>query len=174
MNSKQMNIGLIGFMGTGKTTIGRTLADTLCWRFRDTDEIIESRVGKDISQIFSEEGEDVFRLLESEVVKEVCTLKTTVISFGGGAPLKPKNRRLIEENVFVVLLRASAGTIVARTSESTTRPLLNVKEDDLERRVQSLLNKRKEIYTDMMDIEIWTDELNVEEAADAIVERLKL
>lgn len=174
MNPKQKNIGLIGFMATGKTTIGRKLADVLSWRFCDTDEIIESRAGKEISQIFSEEGEDTFRLLESDVVKEVCGLKKTVISFGGGAPLNPENRRLIEENVSVVLLRASADTIVARTSESGTRPLLNVTEDHLERRVQSLLNKRNEIYTEMMDVEIWTDELNVEEAVNATVERLKL
>ncbi|MBD3157509.1 MAG: shikimate kinase [Candidatus Lokiarchaeota archaeon] len=174
MNPKQMNIGLIGFMATGKTTIGRHLADVLSWRFCDTDEIIESRAGKEISQIFSEEGEDTFRLLESDVIKEVCGLKTTVISFGGGAPFTPENRRLIEENVSVVLLRASADTIVARTSESATRPLLNVEEGDLERRVQSILNKRNEIYTEMMDVEVWTDELNVEEAVYIIVERLKL
>ncbi|MGV9169214.1 MAG: shikimate kinase [Promethearchaeia archaeon] len=174
MTRKRTNIGLIGFMGTGKTTIGSALADFLDWTFCDTDEIVENRAGKTISQIFSNEGASAFRKLECIVVKEICELETTVISFGGGAPLDPVNRRLIEKNSFVVLLKASASTIIARTSGSTERPLLNVHEGQLENKVNSLLNERNPAYTEIMDFELETDDLSVEEAVTRIVERLKL
>ncbi|MHA2065622.1 MAG: shikimate kinase [Candidatus Thorarchaeota archaeon] len=167
-------ICLIGFMGTGKTTIGKALASALERQFVDTDTIIEERVGKPISRIFSEDGETFFREMESEVVREVCKIKSSVISFGGGALLNSASSALVKENSAVVLLRSSVETIISRTSADTLRPLLNMKADDLERRVAFLLAEREAMYVDAMDIEIDTDALSVGEAVSEIIRRLKL
>ncbi len=174
MMSAKRSIALIGFMGTGKTTIGRALASSLERQFVDTDSLIEERAGKPISRIFSEDGESMFRKMESEVVREVCRLKSSVISLGGGALLNPSSSAFVKENSAVVLLRSSVETILARTSSNTIRPLLNETAEDLEQRVAALLAEREATYSDAMDIEIDTDALTVDEAVKEIIRRLDL
>ncbi|MFQ5834007.1 MAG: shikimate kinase [Candidatus Thorarchaeota archaeon] len=174
MTIAKRSVALIGFMGTGKTTIGRALASSLKREFVDTDSLIEERAGKPISRIFSEDGEGIFRKIEAEVVREVYRLKSSVISLGGGALLNPSSSALVKENSAVVLLTSSIETILSRTSSNAIRPLLNEKAEDLEQRVAALLAEREATYSDAMDIEIDTDALTVDEAVKEIIRRLNL
>ncbi|MHA1936799.1 MAG: shikimate kinase [Candidatus Thorarchaeota archaeon] len=174
MRKAQRCITLIGFMGTGKTTIGRALAISLNRDFIDTDPLIEKRVGKSISRIFSEDGEAFFREVEAKIVKEVCGIRSSVVALGGGAILNPESSVLVKESSAVVLLRSSAETIITRTSSNKLRPLLNVSDEDLEQRVIVLLAKREAAYSNAMDIEIETDTMSVGEAVSEIIRRLEL
>ncbi|MFX0045893.1 MAG: shikimate kinase [Candidatus Hermodarchaeota archaeon] len=168
------SIGLIGFMGTGKTTIGKALAESLGWVFVDTDDIIEERAGKSISEIFSNDGEESFRRLEVEVVREVCNLESSVISFGGGALLDHSNLEMITRSTTVVLLRSSAETVISRSSSLNTRPLLNKSGSRLEDRVNLMMAERESSYSEAMEIEIDTDVLCIEEAVNGIIRGLGL
>lgn len=174
MKKAQRSISLIGFMGTGKTTIGSALASTLSRNFVDIDPLIEKRVGKSISRIFSEEGEAFFRKVEAEVVREVYKQRASVIALGGGAILNPASSALVKEYSAVVLLRSSVETIISRTSSNRLRPLLDVRTEDLEQRVTTLLAEREAAYSDAKDIEIDTDTLSVGEAVSEIIRRLEL
>ncbi|MHA1934672.1 MAG: shikimate kinase [Candidatus Thorarchaeota archaeon] len=167
-------IGIIGFMGTGKTSIGKALARSIRRQFEDTDGLVEKRSGKSIPQIFSEDGEDVFRDLESEVVREVCRLESAVISFGGGVVLQHSNVEMIKKNCIVVLLQASPETMVTRTSSENTRPLLFENENNLRDRISVLLAEREALYHDAMDVAIDTDSKSVDEIVSEIIGRLQL
>jgi shikimate kinase len=167
-------IGIIGFMGTGKSSIGRALANSIRWQFVDTDDLVEKVSGKSISQIFSEDGEEVFRDLESEVVKEVCRLESAVISFGGGVVLDQSNVETIKENCTVVFLRSSPETLVNRTSSANTRPLLFDNKSNLQDRISVLLAEREALYNDAMDVAIDTDSKRVNQIVSEIKGRLQL
>ena len=168
------NIGLIGFMGTGKSTIGRALAGSTGRHFFDTDELVESSGGKPVSLIFLEDGEESFRKLESRVVKEVCEKKNAVISFGGGVVLSSANVDTIRSTSIVILLEASVDTIVKRTASSNIRPLLRVAENDVESRVRNLLSSRRTSYEAAMDFAIDTDALTTKDAVDEIIRRVTI
>ncbi|MFW9786039.1 MAG: shikimate kinase [Candidatus Thorarchaeota archaeon] len=168
------NIGLIGFMGTGKTVVGQALADRLGRQFFDTDTLVETMAGKTISQIFQDEGEASFRQLESMVVAAVCNKEYAVISFGGGVVLSKSNVRAIKESSIVVLLRASVETILGRTSSTNTRPLLHSSNNGSPVRILSLIETRRSMYESMMDLSINTDALQVDEVANEIIRRLEI
>lgn len=168
------NIGLIGFMATGKTTVGKALAASLGREFRDTDQIIEHQEGKSISEIFSESGEMVFREIEARVVREVCQINSAVISFGGGALLYPSSSEIISKRTQVVLLRASVATIAARAKSSELRPLLPEGETKRIEQVKQLLAKRSRLYDAIKDIEVCTDTMGVSETVVHIRRRLGL
>jgi len=118
------SIALIGFMGTGKTAVGRLLADKLGKRFVETDELVAKRAGKSISEIFEQGGEGFFRELEHDVIKDVAELENLVISCGGGAVLNKANVNRLKKNCVVILLTASPEVIQERTSNESGRPLL--------------------------------------------------
>lgn len=111
-------------MGTGKTTVGRIIANRLNWRFMDTDSLIEQKTGRTISEIFAQQGEEAFRKLESDMVSRLRHLRSMVIATGGGVVLKPDNRDALQRSGLVVCLDAPAEAIVARLSDRTDRPLL--------------------------------------------------
>jgi shikimate kinase len=138
------NIALVGFMGTGKSTVGQLVAASLHFRFADTDAMIEGMAGKKISEIFAQEGEARFRELEREVVKRLATLEKTVIATGGGLIVDPANFESLRRHALIVCLWATAETIVKRVGHQTHRPLLRV-EDPLER-VRALLQERAPFY----------------------------
>ncbi len=120
-----MNITLIGFMGTGKTTVGKRLARRLGWEFMDLDALIEARTGHSIADIFTQHGEPVFRRLEQRWVRRVARGDRQVIATGGGAFLDPENRRLLKSGGPVICLTASAPVILQRvTPVLSKRPLL--------------------------------------------------
>ena len=167
------SIGLIGFMGTGKTTLGRALASTTGRRFIDTDTLVEERIGKSISEIFSEDGEDFFRKTESQIVSEVCGLDSWVISFGGGVVLLQSNIEAIRKSVYVVLLKASIETIALRTTLSPTRPLLENREQLLEK-IKAMIENRETLYNMAKDFEIDTDAMSIEESVNEILRSICL
>ena len=125
-NIRQLaNLALIGFMGTGKTTVGRLVAEALHFDFLDTDELIQSRTGKSIADIFAQDGEPTFRELERQIVRELSTKTKTVISTGGGLPTNPENLALLKSFALVVCLWSSPDKIWNRVKNQTHRPLLH-------------------------------------------------
>lgn len=165
-----MNIVLTGFMGTGKTAIGRELARFLGMGYIDTDEIIEKRENCSIPRIFAEKGEDYFRKVETQVVREVSRLNGYVISTGGGAVLKRENRENLRKNGYLVCLKADPDIILKRTENDEQRPLLKGFSDK-KSRVQKLLEQRNPFYS-QADIMIDTSSLTVYESVEKIVKFL--
>ena len=167
------NIGLIGFMASGKTVVGNALATKLQLYFIDTDTVIAEKAGKSIPEIFAADGEDIFRKLENEVIQEVCKLDSHVISFGGGAVLSQTNVKTIQENTTVILLTALTDTIRSRIGSSNFRPLLNGNSATQEQDISSLLAKREVQYRAATDFIIDTDDKSVKEIVDELVRRLQ-
>ena len=138
------NLALVGFMGTGKSSVGRLLADELQFSFVDTDHLIEGRVGLSISAIFANQGEAVFRRLEADVVQEFTTERDLVISTGGGLVINPDNMASLKTHALVVCLWAAPETIFERIRTQTHRPLLQT-EDPLGK-IREMLAVRAPFY----------------------------
>lgn len=167
------NIILIGFMGAGKSTVGKQLAKRLGFRFMDTDEAIEKKAGKRISEIFAEEGEKSFRKKEGELLSELLAkTEKTVISTGGGLPMEEKNGRYLRELGFVVYLDVTKETVLERLKKDTRRPLLQG--EDKEKRVEELLSFRQPIYEYTAHITIDTNQRNFDEIIDDIVRNYEI
>jgi len=165
------HIILMGFMGCGKSTIGKKLSDKLNISLIDTDSLIEQSAGMCISEIFSKHGEVYFRALEATCLDNIKNeLEYSVISLGGGTPLKEENRKRIKELGHVIYLKASPETIYKRTRNSNTRPLLQC--DDPLSKIKTLLHERDSIYESLADIVILVDGKEVYEVVDQIVEAL--
>ena len=136
------SLALIGFMGTGKTAVGKLLAQKLGKTFFETDVLIERKAGKSIPEIFRQEGEIGFRELEIEVIKEIAGRKNAVIACGGGAVLNTINIDRLKQECVIVCLAASPGVILERTSaDKDGRPLLAVA--DRLRQIKELLKFRR-------------------------------
>ncbi len=161
------NIILTGFMGTGKTTIGRLLAERLGRRFVDMDEHIEARFAKSISRIFAEDGEPAFRVAEAELCQQFADERGIIISTGGGALVNPLNRKLLSESGILICLTATADVILERVAQVTDRPLLPGTLDERRQRIRALLNERRQAYGAIAHQVDTTDHTPVE-----IVERL--
>lgn len=166
------SILLIGFMGSGKTTIGKRLARELALPFTDTDERIEKRTGRSIKEIFAQEGEAYFRDLETEELRLLLEEgQTSVISVGGGLPVREENRKLMKQLGEVVYLKASTNTLVNRLSGDTTRPLLQG--GDLRERIEALSKAREALYLDAATVCFATDGLSRKETVAGIQELLQ-
>ncbi len=159
-----INVILIGFMGCGKSTFGKWLADRQQMDFLDTDEFIEKMEGIRISEIFARKGEAYFRDLETKTLhmllgdgdeKEARIQKSTVISVGGGLPVREENQRLLKRLGRVVFLDTSVDELVRRLKGDETRPLLQG--TDLRKKIESLMDERLDIYEDTADIIVGTD-----------------
>lgn len=157
-------------MGSGKTTIGRMLAEQLGYALLDTDQEIEKRVGKSIAQIFEQNGESGFRQLEHELVCELASLKHTVISTGGGLPVNPANLESLKQHALVVCLWASPTKIWERVRHNDSRPLLNT--PDPQQQIRELLAKREAHYR-QADVLINTDLRSMREIAHQINSHFK-
>ena len=167
------NIILIGFMGTGKTTVGKLLAKTLQYPFIDLDEKIEADNGMTIPKIFEERGESYFRAREKDAVREIRALECHVISTGGGTPVDAENAAMLREAGFVVSLHADIDTIAQRTSAKGERPVLDGAEEESRRKVvERVLASRKEAYS-RADICIDTAAMRPREAVHEIICALK-
>ena len=140
------NIVLCGFMGSGKTVVGKELAKILGVKFVDTDELIEEEQGVAIKAIFAAHGEDYFRDLEYEMCKKVAEMNGVVVSTGGGAMTFKRNVDAIKEGSKVVFLDASFDVICERIGDSTTRPLFQDKE-----KAKKLYDERKDKYLSAAD-----------------------
>jgi shikimate kinase/3-dehydroquinate synthase len=165
---KSKNIALIGFSTTGKSAVGKKVAENLGWDFIDIDDEIASSSGKSISEIFSQDGEKRFRQLEKDILKKACTRNNVVIATGGGAVVDPDNQAMLQECT-IICLESKADTIYRRLVEDTVysaspviRPLL-VDENPLEKIIN--LKSHRQINYAIADWTIHTDNLTVEEAS---------
>ena len=120
-----VNLALIGFMGTGKTSVGRLVADQLRFDYLDTDELIQARTGRTITDIFARDGEPAFRALEQQVTEELASRGRTLIATGGGLPTNPANLASLKKHALVVCLWSSPEKIWERVKSQTHRPLLH-------------------------------------------------
>jgi shikimate kinase len=156
-------------MGCGKTTFGKWLSDRQQMNFIDTDEMIEKIEGRSINEIFAANGEEYFRDLETQMLKlllgtpksEYRLNKSTVISVGGGLPVREENRELLHKLGRVIFLDTSVDELVRRLSGDNTRPLL--KGEDLRAKIENLMEKRLDIYDDTADYIVSTDNKNLNE-----------
>ena len=158
-----MNFVLCGMMGSGKTRLGRELAFLTERAWLDTDIEIEKRYGK-ISEIFKRHGEEYFRGLESALVEELSKKDGCVISTGGGLVLREQNVTALKTNGKILFLRATKQTLLARLKRDKNRPLLQG-EEDLEKRIESLLKERTPVYERAADFILDVDGYSVEENA---------
>ena len=141
----QPNIILTGFMGTGKSTIGRLLAKKIGYQFIDTDTLIEQQTGKTITELFATQGENTFRQLETELVKELAKKSGQVIATGGGLVLNPDNVKELSRTGQIFCLTATANEILQRVKQQgNTRPLLQ--EKDPLQKITTLLQQRDRVY----------------------------
>jgi len=167
------NIVLIGFMGTGKSSVGKILARKLGLKFVDVDEVIEKTTGMKISEIFAKFGEPRFRDIETEVIKLISQNNRQVIATGGGAILREENFKKLKDKGIIVWLKASENVILERVKNCKDRPLLQV--ENPKQKIKELLTKRIPFY-EKADFSINTEELTPEEVAEKIIqeyERLK-
>lgn len=162
------NIILIGYMGSGKTTIGKNLARITGYAFTDTDELIEEQEGRTISEIFNTDGEDAFREMETKLLERMIKEKRDqlVISTGGGMPLREKNRVLLAKLGTVVYLKLEPETIYNRIKGDTKRPLLQC-ENPLAR-IREMLAVRGPIYESATQNMIQADGMKQNEIAELI------
>lgn len=164
------NLFLIGFMGCGKSTIAAGLQYQYGFQVREMDQIIVEREGKAIPQIFEESGEQYFRDLETDILKEICVNDGQVVSCGGGVVLRAQNVSAMKKSGTIILLTASAETILRRVSNDTNRPLLQGKKTVKD--ISELLEQRWPKYESVADIVISTDNKSVQDICEEIVERL--
>lgn len=139
-----VNLYLVGFMGTGKTTVGRAVAQKLGFELLDSDHEIERLQGRPIPEIFAQEGEAAFRVLERQFIEQGHPAKRHVVACGGGLIVPPGLLELLQARGVVMCLHASLETILRRTQGNKNRPLLNV--EDPEDRIRTLFTQREAIY----------------------------
>ncbi len=160
---------LTGFMGTGKSEVGRRLAKRLGRAFVDTDELVETRAGKPVAAIFRDDGEPRFRALERAAVVDATARAGAVVALGGGAVLDPENLACVRANGVLVCLTARPETILARIGDVRRRPLLA--SGDPREIIERLLAERQEAYA-AADLTVDTSERSAEEVVEEIREQL--
>ena len=159
MEGKVKHIILIGFMGAGKTSIGRHLARKMRRDFVDSDLLIEEQAHMKVADIFKEYGESYFRDLETLTLRQLLAAeRPMVIAVGGGLPMREENREYLKELGTVVYLRAEAKTIMKRLSGDTKRPLLQGAKP--EEKILALMEERDPIYEEIAEVKITTDNKN--------------
>jgi shikimate kinase len=165
-----VNIALIGFMGVGKSTVGRLVARQLKFDYLDTDEIIQSNTRRTVAEIFREEGEPAFRALEQQVVAGLAGCERTVICAGGGVPVNAKNLASLRIHALIVCLWASPEKIWERVRHQSHRPLLHG--DDPQKKIRDLLAVRHPFYR-QADVLVNTDTRSVREVAQQVVHQFR-
>ncbi|WP_276310881.1 shikimate kinase [Paenibacillus paeoniae] len=161
---------LVGFMGTGKSSVSRLLAEKLAWDRTDSDEEVERAENRKIPDIFAQDGEQAFRDMETKELRKLLeSSQSLVVATGGGAVLREENRSVMLEHGYVVALTAHPEQIIARVMQDEARPLL---QGDVRERVYGLLETRKGAY-DFAHLSVDTTELSVEEVVDLIVNAWK-
>jgi len=165
-----MNIYLVGFMGTGKTSVGLILAKEKGWNFVDLDELIELKIQRRIVDIFAKDGEPYFRKIEKKILKQVSTQNKFVVACGGGVVLDKDNIKVMKKTGILVCLSATSEEILKRVLISPHRPLLNVAKP--RERIELLLKNRQPYYMQADKI-IDTSRLSIEQVAAKISKILK-
>lgn len=164
------NVYLVGFMGTGKTVVGKALAKRLNLEFQDLDTLIEAKAGKKISQIFEDFGEAHFRKLEKEGVAVISAKSGLVVACGGGVVMDADNLKHMKKSGVIICLKAAPEKILSRTKNYKHRPLLNVA--DPKAKIEELLKARQPFYA-QADHFIDTTQLSVNEVVEEILKIVK-
>ncbi len=168
--AEKRNIFLVGPMGAGKSTIGRHLAQMLHLEFHDSDQEIESRTGADIAWVFDVEGEEGFRVRETQVVADLTEKQGIVLATGGGSIQSKEIRNNLSARGIVVYLETTIDKQVARTQRDKRRPLLQV--DDPREVLENLAEIRNPLYEEIADVIVKTDEQSAKVVANQIIEQL--
>ncbi len=164
-----MNLILVGFMGSGKSEVGRRLAERLGMRFADTDEMVEAEAGIPIAQVFQQHGEGSFRELERDAVRKALAADDAVVSTGGGAVIDEDNVALMRDSGVVFYLEVGPRQVERRTDADSSRPLLDVAERVPA--IERLLSERKPLYERTAHERVNTDELAIEQVVEEILNR---
>ena len=164
------NIAFIGFMGSGKSTISKEVANKLNTTLIDVDDYIVEKNQMKITDMFDKYGEDYFRDKETEAIRDISKESGIIISCGGGSVLRDENVKLLKENGTIVLLKATPETIYERVKDSTSRPILNGNMNV--EFIAGLMEKRRERYESVTDVEIITDNKSVDEIIDEIMQKV--
>jgi shikimate kinase len=167
VSTAHTNIVLIGFMGSGKTSIGRHVAHRLGFQFVDTDAVIVERAGMQVAELFAKHGEAWFRDQETAALRSLRILNRAVISTGGGVVVREENRALLRELGFVTWLTASEEAIYERVSRNKKRPLLQT--ENPRDTVHELLATRRPLYEGAAQFTVDSTELTHEHAANAVI-----
>jgi shikimate kinase len=163
---KRPNLYLTGFMGTGKSSIGRELAKALRYRFIDSDRWIEKNEGMKIPRIFAEKGEEWFRQCERQFIEQGHPSEGCVVACGGGLVVPEGMRELVEQRGILVALFASPETVLERTSRNKNRPLLNVENPGA--KIRELMEQRLPVYR-QINLAVSTDGRSFSEVRDAVL-----
>jgi len=166
----EKNIVLIGFMGAGKSTVGRSLAEKIKEPFMDIDTEIEKKEGRSIFEVFETDSEEGFREIESREIEKTLNLSGYVIACGGGAVLKPENVAALKSNGIFVYLKADANVIEERVGEGGRRPLL--KSTNPRQAIDELLREREAKYSQVADVIIDTSDLEAEQVVDKVMDAI--
>ena len=166
--NNKINISLCGMMGSGKSAIGKILANKLDYNFIDVDKIIEIKAKKTIKKIFEEDGEEFFRDLEEKITINILNNKKSIISLGGGAIISKNIRNSIKKKSYNIYLKVDVDILVKRLQNSKTRPLIYKK--NLKKELINLINKR-EIYYQKADL-IIKNEKKIIETTENIIEKI--
>lgn len=166
------NISLIGFMGSGKSTVGRILAKKLVLLFIDLDRVIELDQEKGVSDIFKIYGEEYFRELETKVIKKIYKNKNCVFACGGGVVKRKENMYIIRENSTVVYLKISGRDAFDRLKDARDRPLIDV--ENKKETIEKMIEERDILYKKYAHIIVDNDNNDPEQTSDRILARLKL
>ncbi len=170
---KNKLVYLTGFMGSGKSTVGPILANTLGWDFFDLDHVIENKTGQKIRNLFDEKGEEFFRKLETETLKEISNGNELIISLGGGTIVSDTNLEILKSHGTIIFLESSFDSIYKRLRYKRDRPVLmasneeEVKRDEFINRISKIYSERKKYY-EQADLKINTDKISVGETVDKI------
>ena len=164
------NIFLCGFMATGKSSVGKRLAEKLRFEFIDMDSVIEAESGKTIPQIFASQGESAFRTLESNMVEHLAERTECVVATGGGVIVNPRNLEVLKGCGIVITLTADSETILQRVGSGEDRPMLHG--EDRLRRIRTLMEKREQAYA-QADIILDTSSRSIDEVVEAIAGHLQ-
>lgn len=166
--SGKRNLALIGFMGSGKTTIGRLTARRLDLQFLDTDVLLEERYGMSVRELFTANGETEFRRLEKLLIDDLCSRSGLLIATGGGVVLNQENVSMLRKNCLVLLLQAEPQTLLSRIGNAESRPLLASAPSPMER-ISELLIERGEAYRQAAHCKINSDLLDADETVERVV-----
>tara|TARA_B100000131_G_C17725054_1_gene454451 strand:- start:24 stop:536 length:513 start_codon:yes stop_codon:yes gene_type:complete len=162
-------IYLVGFMGSGKTSIGKALSDRIKWEFIDTDKIIENKKGQSITSIFSEYGEEIFRKYELETLQEIQNKKKVIIATGGGLPINNNSIDIMNKTGITIYLKCTFNMLFKRLKKNKiTRPIIrNLSNNELQKFIQQELNNREKYYKKAKYI-IEIENLNTEDILSKI------
>lgn len=166
------NLFIIGYMGTGKSTVAKYLSEKHGWDVLEIDEMIVQQEGMSIADIFKTHGEEHFRDIESSLIKDICLQKNKVVSCGGGVVLRSQNVDAMKKSGIIVLLSASPETILERVKDDTNRPLLQGNKTIGS--LREMMEKRREKYENAADIIVRTDGKEIVEICNELIEKINL